>query len=128
MIAPAEVCDLMNRIRKPFNINSLAQVAVTAAVKDREHLRRVQDLTWSGLDYYYSQLTAMGLNYLPSQGNFVLFDTGRNGEDMFHEMLREGVILRPVTSYGFPRHLRMSVGLPEENQAAIATLKSVLSR
>lgn len=126
MIAPAEVCELMNRIRKPFNINSVAQAAVTAAVKDRAHVQKVKDLTWSGLDYYYEQLKAMKLEYLPSQGNFVLFDTGRNGEEMFQALLRKGVILRPVTSYGFPRHLRMSVGLPDENHAAIAALKSVL--
>jgi histidinol-phosphate aminotransferase len=125
MIAPVEVCELMNRIRKPFNINSLAQVAVAAAVKDRAHIQQVKDLTWTGLDYYYKELAAMGLSYLPSQGNFVLFDTGRNGEEVFQALLRKGVILRPVTSYGFPKHLRMSVGLPEENQAAIAALKSV---
>jgi len=126
LIAPPEVCDFMNRVRKPFNINSLAQVAVTAAVRDRGHIQKVKEITWAGLDYYYSQLDAMKLKYLPSQGNFVLFDTGKNGEEVFQAMLRQGVILRPVTSYGFPKHLRMSVGLPEENQAAIAALKKVL--
>lgn len=128
LIAPPEVIDLMNRVRKPFNINSLAQVAVVAAVRDRAHIQKVKQLTWDGLDYYYSELDGLGLKYLPSQGNFVLFDTGRNGEDVFQAMLKEGVILRPVTSYGFPKHLRMSVGLPEENRAAIAALKKVLSK
>ncbi len=127
MIAPPEVIDLMNRVRKPFNINSLAQVAVTAAVQDRAHIEKVKKLTWEGLDFYYSALKGMNLDFLPSQGNFVLFDTGRNGEEVYQALLREGVILRPVTSYGFPRHLRMSVGLPEENRAAIVALKKVLS-
>lgn len=127
MIAPPDVIDLMNRVRKPFNINSLAQVAVTAAVKDRAHVEKVKKLTWDGLDYYYEALAGMNLKYLPSQGNFVLFDTRRNGEEVFQAMLKQGVILRPVTSYGFPKHLRMSVGLPEENRAAIAALKKVLS-
>ncbi len=126
LMAPPEVVDLMNRIRKPFNVNSVAQAAVIAAIKDKEHLEKVKRLTWTGLDYYTSALTEMGLSFLPSQGNFVLFDTGRNGEEVFQAMLREGVILRPVTSYGFPRHLRMSVGLPEENKIAIQTLKKVL--
>jgi histidinol-phosphate aminotransferase len=127
LMAPSEVCDLMNRIRKPFNINSIAQAAVVAALEDREHLRKVQELTWSGLDYYTAELKKMGLSYLPSQANFVLFNTGRNGEDVYQALLREGIILRPVTSYGFPNYLRMSVGLPEENRAAIAALKKVLS-
>ncbi len=128
LIAPPDVIDLMNRVRKPFNINLLAQVAVAAAVKDRAHIEIVKRLTWEGLDYYYSALKDMGLKYLPSQGNFVLFDTGRNGEDVYQAMLKQGVILRPVTSYGFPKHLRMSVGLPDENRAAIAALKKVLSQ
>lgn len=127
MIAPPEVIDLMNRVRKPFNVNSLAQVAVTAAIQDRAHIEKVKQLTWEGLDYYYEALKGMNLNYLPSQGNFVLFDTGRNGEEVYQALLKQGVILRPVTSYGFPRHLRMSVGLPEENRSAIAALKKVLS-
>ncbi len=127
LMAPPEVCELMNRIRKPFNINSIAQAAVVAALGDRDHLRKVQELTWSGLDFYASELTKMGLSYLSSQANFVLFDTGRNGEEVYQALLREGIILRPVTSYGFPSHLRMSVGLPDENRAAIAALKKVLS-
>lgn len=127
MMAPPEVCELMNRIRKPFNINSIAQAAVVAALEDLEHLRKVQELTWSGLDYYTAELKKMGLGFLPSQANFVLFDTGRNGEEIYQALLREGIILRPVTSYGFPNYLRMSVGRPEENRAAIAALKKVLS-
>lgn len=128
LIAPVEVIDYMNRVRKPFNINSLAQVAVVAALRDQDHIRKTQEITWQGLDYYYGELKAMGLDYVPSQGNFVLFDTGRSGEEVYQALLREGVILRPVTSYGFPRHLRLSVGLPDENKAAIAALKKILSR
>lgn len=128
LIAPPAICDMMNRVRKPFNNNSLAQVAVVAALKDKEHLEKVKKLTWDGLDYYYGELTKMGLKYWSSQGNFVLFDTGRDAGEVYQELLKEGVILRPVKAYGFPTYLRMSVGLPEENQIAIRALKKVLRK
>ncbi len=127
LIAPPEVCDVVNRIRKPFNINSLAQVAVCAAVEDLDYIQRVKKLTWDGVDFYYEQLTKMGLDYCPSQGNFVFFDTGKDAGVVFNDLLREGIILRPVKGYGFPTHLRMSVGLPEENDAAINALNKVLT-
>lgn len=126
LIAPPEVCDFFNRVRKPFNINSLAQVATVAALGDREHLERVRKLTWDGLDYYYGELDKLGLKYWKSEANFVLFDTGRDAGEVFQALLREGVILRPVKPYGMPTYLRMSVGLPEENRAAIAAIKKVL--
>jgi histidinol-phosphate aminotransferase len=126
LIAPPEICGVMNRVRKPFNINSLAQAAAVAAVGDREYVAKLRQLTWDGLDYYYRELEAMGLSYSPSQGNFVFFDTGRDALEVYEQVLRLGVILRPVKGYGFPRHLRMSVGLPEENEAAIAALRTVL--
>jgi len=126
LIAPPEVCDTFNRVRKPFNINSLAQAAVVAALGDFEHLEKVKQLTWSGLDYYYSELDKMGIKYWPSQGNFVLFDCGRDAGEVFQLLLREGVILRPVKPYGMPNYLRMSVGLPEENEAAIRAIAKVL--
>lgn len=128
LIAPPDVIDMVNRIRKPFNINSLAQVAVSAAVEDTDYLQRLRQLTWDGLDYFYSELEKMGLPYCPSQGNFVFFDTLKDAGEVYQSLLKEGVILRPVKGYGFPTHLRMSVGLPEENQAAITALRKVLKR
>jgi histidinol-phosphate aminotransferase len=126
LIAPPEVCDMMNRVRKPFNINALAQVAVVEALKDREHLALLKKLTWDGLDYYYAELDKMKIKYWPSQANFVLFDCGRDAGPVFNDLLKEGVILRPVKPYGMPNYLRMSVGLPEENEAAIAAIRKVL--
>lgn len=128
LIAPPEVVNMVNRVRKPFNINSLAQVAACAAVEDADYVRRLKQLTWDGLDYYYAQLTEMGLSFCPSQGNFVFFDTGRDAAAVFEELLRVGIILRPVKGYGFPQHLRMSVGLPSENEAAIKALRRVLAK
>ncbi len=126
LIAPPEVCDMVNRVRKPFNINSLAQAAAVAALDDREHLEQVKKLTWDGLDYYYGELDKMKFKYWPSQANFVLFDTGRDAGEVFNLLLKEGVILRPVKPYGMPSYLRMSVGLPDENAAAISAIRKVL--
>jgi len=128
LIAPPDVGDMVNRVRKPFNINSLAQVAAVAALQDREHLRQVQQITWDGLDYYYAELKKLGLKFYPSQANFVLFDCGRDAKPVFEALLREGVILRPVHPYGLKQELRMSVGLPEENAAAIRALRKVLGK
>lgn len=128
MIAPPEVNDMFNRVRKPFNINSLAQAATVAVLQDREHLERIKKLTWDGLDYYYAELDKLGVKYWPSQANFVLFDTGRDGGEVFNQLLKEGVILRPLKPYKMPTYLRMSVGLPEENAAAIAAIKKVLAK
>ncbi len=126
LIAPPEVCDMMNRVRKPFNVNSLAQVAVVEALKDKEHLEQLKKITWDGLDYYYRELDRLGLRYWKSQANFVLFDCGRDAGEVFHQLIKEGVILRPVKNYGMPNYLRMSVGLPEENAAAIRAIERVL--
>lgn len=126
LIAPPAVNDIFNRVRKPFNINSLAQAAVVAAIQDKEHLEKVKKLTWDGLDYYYAELAKMGVKYWPSQANFVLFDCGRDAAPVFDGLLKEGVILRPLKPYKMPNYLRMSVGLPEENEAAIRALRKVL--
>lgn len=126
LIAPPHVNDIFNRVRKPFNINSLAQAAVVAALQDREHLEKGMRLNWEGLDYYYAELTKMGVKHWPSQANFVLFDCGRDAGEVYQDLLREGVILRPLKPYKMPNYLRMSVGLPEENEAAIRALRKVL--
>lgn len=126
LIAPPEVCETFNRVRKPFNVNSLAQVAVVAALKDTQYLERLKKTTWDGLDYFYQELQRLNLKFWPSQGNFVLFDALIDSSKVYQSLLQEGVILRPVKPYGFMTHLRMSVGLPEENQAAIRALEKVL--
>lgn len=126
LIAPPEVCDMANRVRKPFNINSLAQAAGVAALGDYEQLEKLKKVTWDGLDYYYAELDKLKIKFWPSQANFVLFDTGRDGTEIFNALLKQGVILRPVKPYGMPNYLRMSVGLPEENEAAIGAIRKVL--
>lgn len=126
MIAPEAVIEVVNRVRKPFNVNDLAQVAAIAALQDKEFVEASQRLTWKGLDYFYDSLKKLGLPYIESQGNFVMFDTLGKASEMNEALLRRGIIMRPIGNYGFPNHLRLSVGLENENQAAMKALEEVL--
>jgi histidinol-phosphate aminotransferase len=129
-IAQPAVTDLMNRVRQPFNVNSLAQAAAIAALNDKAFLDKGAENNRAG----YRQLTAafdeLGLEYVPSHGNFVLVKVGEDdgaGARVNVALLRQGVIVRPVGAYGLPQWLRISIGLPEENAAFIEALKKSLS-
>jgi histidinol-phosphate aminotransferase len=128
-IAQPAVTDLMNRIRQPFNVNSLAQAAAIAALNDKEFLQKGAENNRAG----YKQLTAafeeLGLEYVPSYGNFVLVKVGDDegaGARVNLALLKQGVIVRPVGAYGLPQWLRISIGLPEENAKFIEALKKAL--
>lgn len=128
LFADEFVLNYFNRVRNPFNVNSLAQAAAMAAIDDIEYLKASQNMVWSGLDYFYSELDKMGLKYWPSQANFVLIDVNSPAVLVYTELLKLGVILRPVNNYGFEQLLRLSVGTAEENQKAIQALKIVLKK
>ncbi len=126
MIAPEETIELVNRVRTPFNVNELAQAAAIAALEDHEFIQKTCEVTWQGLDYFYSELKALGLPFTESEGNFVMFDTLRDANQVNEELLKRGVIMRPIGNYGLSTQMRLSVGLPEENEFAISVLKQVL--
>ncbi len=128
-IAQPAITDLLNRIRQPFNVNSLAQAAAVAALNDTDFLQKSAKLNADG----YRQLTAafdeLGLEYVPSYGNFVLVKVGDDndaGGRVNLALLKQGVIVRPVGNYGLPQWLRISIGLPEENVTFITALKKAL--
>jgi histidinol-phosphate aminotransferase len=128
-IAQPAVTDLMNRIRQPFNVNSMAQAAAIAALNDKAFLEKGARNNAEG----YKQLTAafdeLGLEYVPSHGNFVLVRVGNDdgaGARVNLALLKQGVIVRPVAAYGLPQWLRISIGLPDENAKFVATLKKTL--
>jgi histidinol-phosphate aminotransferase len=128
-VSQVPLTDLMNRIRQPFNVNSLAQAAAIAALADQEFLAKGAALNHLG----YKQLTQafddLKLPYLPSSGNFVLVKVGDDdgaGARINLALLKQGVIVRPVGNYGLPQWLRISIGLPEENHAFIEALKNAL--
>lgn len=129
-IAQPPVTDLLNRIRQPFNVNSLAQAAAVAALNDAPFLKKSAEVNAAGYSQLVEAFDALGLEYVPSFGNFVLVRVGNDdgaGARVNLALLKQGIIVRPVGGYGLPQWLRISIGLPEENAAFIAALKSALS-
>lgn len=124
-IAPPVLVDLMDRVRAPFNVNSLAQAAAVAALEDEEHVKRTREVNRQGMEFLRREFERLGLEYVPSWANFILVRVG-NGARVYEALLRRGVIVRPMGVYGFPEHLRISIGTPEENERCIAALKQVL--
>lgn len=121
-----DLIDLMNRVRAPFNVNSLAQAAALAALADDEHVERTKRTNREGMQYLRESLTELGLECVPSWANFILVRVG-NALRIYDALLRLGVIVRPVPVYGFPEHLRVSVGLREENERLLRALRQVLA-
>jgi histidinol-phosphate aminotransferase len=129
-IAQPAVTDLLNRIRQPFNVNSLAQAAAIAALNDRAFLDKSAKLNAAGYRQLTKAFEAMGLQYVPSFGNFVLVKVGNDdgaGARVNLALLKQGVIVRPVGNYGLPQWLRISIGLEEENAVFIEALKKALN-
>jgi histidinol-phosphate aminotransferase len=125
-LAQPQLTDLLNRVRQPFNVNSLAQAAALAALADTEFLARSDALNRAGLRRLEAAFGALGLTYVPSRGNFVLVRVGPAAR-VYQELLKRGVIVRPVANYGLPEWLRVSVGLPEENERLLAVLPAALA-
>jgi len=128
-IAQPALTDLMNRIRQPFNVNSLAQAAAIAALNDKEFLQKGADNNRAGYRQFTEAFDELGLEYVPSFGNFVLVKVGDApdaGARVNLALLKLGVIVRPVGNYGLPNWLRVSIGLPAENAVFIAALKQAL--
>lgn len=124
-VGPDWVFRVLEKIRPPFNVNSLAPEAALAALSDRAHIRRTLALTREGLNYLQRELLRLGLPYVPTAGNFLLIRVGQNGAKLAGRLLRRGVIVRAVAEYGFPDCIRVTVGLPEENRFFIKTLREV---
>jgi histidinol-phosphate aminotransferase len=122
-----QVADLMNRVRPPFNVNNIALAAAAASLDDTEHLRASVEMNAQGLRQLEAAFAQMGLDFIPSVGNFISVDVGREAAPVYEALLRAGVITRPVANYGMPNHLRVTVGRPEENERFIAALKTLIA-
>jgi histidinol-phosphate aminotransferase len=119
-----EIASYLNRVRPPFNANSMAQRAALAALGDDEHVAHSRAVNQSGMAAMRAGLSALGLSPLPSEANFLYFDVGRDGKQVFEALLREGVIVRHIHG----RMLRATIGLPEENERFLQALAKVLGR
>jgi histidinol-phosphate aminotransferase len=126
-IMDREVAQILNRIRQPFNVNGLAQVAAEAALADQKFLQKSVDTVHEGIDFLTRELSGMGLNPLPTQANFLMVDVQTDATELFKRLLHHGVIVRSMKSYGFDTFLRINAGIPDENRAFIAALKQELS-
>jgi len=120
-----EIGRLLHKIRQPFNVNSVAQAAALAALDDREFFAGTLKLVHEGLDFMYAALDRMGISYLPSQANFFLIRVG-NADDIFEKLLRKGVIVRSMTSYGFSDYIRLTIGLESENRRFLKAIEGLL--
>lgn len=129
-IAQPGITDLLNRIRQPFNVNSMAQAAAIAALNDTAFLQKSAAVNADGYRQLTQAFDAMSLEYVPSFGNFILVRVGSDdnaGGRVNLALLKQGVIVRPVGNYGLPQWLRVSIGLPHENAAFIAALQHALA-
>jgi histidinol-phosphate aminotransferase len=125
-LAAPGVADLMNRVRHPFNVNSVALAAAAAALDDHDFTRRSFELNCAGMRQLTDGFKRLSLDYIPSFGNFVSFRV-RDAAGVFQKLLRAGVIVRPVASYGMPQHLRVTIGLESENSRFLASLEKALA-
>lgn len=125
-VMPPELADLLNKVRMPFNANSLAHAAAEAALDDTAFLQQSVDLAHQSLDMLYGELDKRGIRYFPSQSNFFLIDVARDASQVFEQMLQQGVIVRNMRGYGFPEYIRVNIGLPEENRRFLEALDAVL--
>jgi histidinol-phosphate aminotransferase len=125
-LAHPSVADVMNRVRQPFNVNSVALTAARAALDDMEFVARSYAENLQGLRHLEEGSSALGLDYIPSHGNFLTIKVGKAG-DIYKRLLRRGVIVRPVGGgYGLPEHLRVTIGTAEENERFLSALAASL--
>jgi len=124
-LAHPDVADLMNRVRQPFNVSTVAQAAALAALDDTEFVRRSAELNARGMKQLTDGFKQLGRSYIPSFGNFVSFHAGAAGQ-VYQRLLKQGVIVRPIGVYGLPEHLRVTIGLEHENERFLRALPAAL--
>ena len=125
-VARPDIVTLLHKVRQPFNVTSLAQVAAIAGLDDSVYVRKTLENNSTGMAFLENGFERLGVAYVPSHTNFILTEVG-DGLQVFNELLKLGVIVRPMGGYGLPRHVRISVGLDHENQRVLTALEQVLS-
>ncbi len=124
-IAQPEIIAALGKVREPFNVNSLALLAAENALKDEKHVNETISSNIEGRQFLVEELTALGIPFVPTQGNFLMVDVS-DGNRVYDLLLKRGIIVRPVTGYGFPSHIRVSIGTMKENRRFIKNLKEIL--
>jgi histidinol-phosphate aminotransferase len=127
-IASGEIIDLLSKVRLPFNVNSLAQQAVVASLRDKKQVQRARTMNRRGKRFLYNALSRLDLQYIPTQTNFILINLKRNGRKTCQELLRKGIIIREMSAWGLNNYIRVTIGKEEENKKFILSLKKILRR
>ncbi len=125
-IASKEIATALEKVRQPFNINLLAVKAGLAVFEDKQYIEKSKRLVFEGRAYLSKELQKLGFKVLPSQANFVMVDFGENAEKIYQALLKKGILIRPLSAYGFKTWFRISIGLPEENRYLIEVVSSLL--
>jgi histidinol-phosphate aminotransferase len=125
-VMPPSLAELLNRIRLPFNANSLALAGAVAALDDDAFLEKTISLVHDGLDFMYESLNRLGIKYFTTQSNFFLIDVKTDADEIFNRMLKEGLIVRSMKAYGYPSYIRVNVGVKEENMCLLSALEKLL--
>ena len=118
-----EIAEFLNRVRQPFNTNSLALAAGVEAIADNEHIAQSVEINKSGMEKVKKAFDALDFKYIESFGNFISFDSQMDSDSSFDFFLRKGIILRSLKVYEMPQHLRVSIGLEYEMDAFIKVLE-----
>ena len=125
-ISNPEIADILNRVRQPFNTNLLAQNAAIASLDDAEHVSKSVAMNNTGKTFLQDAFTEMGLDYLPTMGNFISVNVKQDGAALYDRLLQQGVIVRPVGNYAMPEYLRVTIGTQQQNERFVETLKQCL--
>jgi len=125
-VSSPEIIKYMESVREPFNVNSIAQVGALAALKDKKFLSKTKKLTQVGRKFLYKEFKKLGLRYIPSVTNFVLFEVGRNAQSVARSLLKKGIIVRDMAPWGLDTFIRVTVGKEKENKRFVRELKGVL--
>ncbi len=122
-ITTPEIAELMNKVRQPFNTNSLAQIGALAALADRKHVEKSIAINNEGKQFLYQTFQRLGISFIPTETNFIMFETRLDGRELYTALLKQGVIIRPMGG----NRLRVTIGLPEENKRFVSELEKIVT-
>jgi histidinol-phosphate aminotransferase len=125
-VGPEWLADAVNKVREPFNVNSVAQIAAMESLKCENEVAERVRLNSEGLKYLYGELDRLNLKYVKSDANFVLIDIGVDSRTAMNELMKKGIIVRPADIFGNPTHIRLTVGTKEENSRLVVELETLL--
>ena len=125
-VCSEQIADLLNRVRQPFNVNTPALLAATAALEDQKHLETCRDINLQGIKFWNEACKQRSLEYIPTVGNFITIDFKKDAMPIYDALLHEAIIVRPIANYGLPNHLRITISTPAENQQCLDALDKVL--